>query len=308
MKSVHLTDLMNDDYSLRHVIAHMQYWRAGSTWLIQEGGRINTAVMAMVGVEADYVDVETREVLASAMPGDLVVIPQGIRYEFITRNVDNGGRSVGGLPGDNYYLDGIKIKNEEEDRSRTANAIFLGFEMFASDGEPITLGSRIHVMRLPRNETLFQQSEQLARMSGIGFTPPALITARMYELLTLLSEVAFNKRPQSSAYRRIEPALRYIDKQPVGSISVNELSEICGLSSSGFRRLFKQEMGISPIEYVQKRTISRAMELLGKGELSITEVALECGFQDAFYFSRFFRRQTGTSPSGWRQTYMGTCQ
>ena len=299
MKGVHLTELRNQAYSLRRAIAHMQYWREGSSWLIQEGGRINTAIMAIVGLEADYVDVETENVLISAKPGDLVVIPQGIRYEFVCRKVMQGKYNLADLPCGNYYWDGVK--EDRESGARIANAIFLGFEMYGDNGDSFTLGSRIHVIRTPKNGDFFQKVENIARMSGSGFTPPAIIVARMYELLTSLSESAYSRHHTSSAYQRIEPALRYLDEQPVGSVAVDDLCKVCGLSASGFRRLFRQEMGSSPMEYVQKQTLNRAIELLSVGELSIMEVAFECGFQDSLYFSRFFHKHTGQSPSSWRR-------
>lgn len=299
MRNVHLSDLRNMDYSLRRVIAHMQYWRQSSSWIIQEGGRINTAVMAIFGVEADYIDVNTREVLASAKPGDLVIIPQGWRYEFHARRVISDGSDLSNLPDGNYYWDGIK--RESMEGIRTANVVFLGFEMMDEHGALFTLGERIEVVRFSQMDPFFKNAERIARLSGSGFTPPATITARMYDFLTLLSETSYTKSPRSLAYRRIEPALRYMDKQPVGTITVSELSNVCDLAPSSFRRLFRQEMGQSPAAYLQRRTVERAKELLMIGDLSISEVALECGFQDMFYFSRFFHKWVGAAPSQWRR-------
>lgn len=300
MKEVPLSDLRNMEYSLRHVIAHMQYWRESSNWIIPLGGRNNTAIMVMLGVEADYLDVVSREVLASAMPGDLVVIPQGMRYEFLTRKVISDGSDLTNLPDGNYYWDGVK--RDGTDGIRTANVIFLGFEMHDVNGEPFTVGNRIEVLRFSQMIPFFKLGERIARLSGSGFTPPALIIARMYEFLTALSETTFKKRPQSIAYHRIKAALTYMDSQPVGSISVGDLSNMCALTPSSFGRLFRQEMGESPVNYLHKRTLERAKELLIIGDLSISEVALECGFQDMFYFSRFFRKWAGVSPSNWRKT------
>jgi AraC-like DNA-binding protein len=299
MKAIPLSGLRNIEYSLRHVIAHMQYWRESSNWIIQEGGRGNTAIMLILGVEADYLDIGTREVMASAAPGDLVVIPQGMRYEFYARRVIGDGADLTNLPDGNYYWDGVKRDGTEG--VRTANVVFLGFEMQDETGEPCTLGTRIEVLRFSQMVPYFKLCERIARLSGSGFTPPALIVSRMYELLTMLSEGTFKKRPRSIGYRRIEAALQYMDAQPVGTISVGKLSDVCDLSPSSFGRLFRQEMGESPVVYLQKRTLERAKELLMIGDLSISEVALECGFQDMFYFSRFFRKWEVASPSQWRK-------
>lgn len=299
MKAIPLPDLRNMDYSLKHVIAHMQYWRESSSWIIQEGGRINTAIMIILGVEADYLEVNTHDVLATAHPGDLVMIPQGLRYEFYARSVSSDGADLSNLPDGNYYWDGVKRDGTEG--VRTANVIFLGFEMQDEAGTPMTLGNRIEVLRFSQMAPFFKLGEHIARLSGNGFTPPARIVAGVYELLTLLSEAIFKKRPRSIAYRRIETALHYMDCQPVGTITVGRLSDLCDLSPSSFGRFFRQEMGESPVVYLQKRTLDRAKELLMTCDLSISEVALECGFQDMFYFSRFFHKWAGVSPSQWRK-------
>ena len=59
MKSIELASLRSQDYALHHVIAQMHYWREGSNWIIQDGGRSNTALMALLSVGADYMDVNT---------------------------------------------------------------------------------------------------------------------------------------------------------------------------------------------------------------------------------------------------------
>ena len=298
MKSIELASLRSQDYALHHVIAHMHYWREGSNWIIQDGGRSNTALMALLSVGADYMDVNTHELIASACPGDLVITPQCVRYEFRVRSAQDSIANISNLPNGSFYWDGVKRDTVTE--GQFANAVFLGFEMKTDQCAPITIGKRIEVLRLKDANMLFKRVEHIARMSANGFTPPALINAKTYELLTTLSEIAYSKKPRSGAYRKIEPALEYIASQPIGSISVSELSEICNLSPSCFRKLFKQEMDVSPVRYIQEQTQNRAQTLLMGSDLSISEVAIESGFQDAFYFSRFFRKMTGMSPSRWR--------
>ena len=298
MKTVELANLRNVDYSLKHVIAHMHYWREGGNWIIQEGGRGNTAIMALLNVGADYMDVNTHELIASACPGDLVIAPQGIRYEFRARSAQSTIGSISNLPNGSYYWDGVKRDSVGE--GQVANAIFLGFELQTETNEPFTISDRIELLRLKDAGLFFKRIEHIARTSGSSFAPPALITAKTYELLTMLSEVAFSKKPRSSAYRKIEPALQYIAGKHVGTISVSELSDVCSLSSSCFRKLFRQEMDKSPIQYIQEQTLNRAKSLLAASDLSISEAAIESGFQDAFYFSRFFHKMTGMSPSQWR--------
>ncbi len=300
MKTVELADLRSCEYTLRHVIAHMHYWREGSGWLVQEGGRTNTAVMALLSVGADYLDADTHELIASACPGDLVITPLHMRYEFRVRSAADSVANISHLPNGSFYCDGVK--HDAFSEGQVANAIFLGFEMQDDQNEPLTIGRRIEVLRFKEANLLLKRIEHIARAAGSGFFPPALIAARTYELLTALSDIAHSQTPRSAAYRKIEPALQYIAGRPVGSISVSELSERCRLSPSCFRKLFKQEMGVSPVRYIQEQTLNRAQTLLSGSDLSIAEVAMESGFRDVFYFSRFFRKMTGLSPSRWRET------
>ena len=300
MKSVRITSLWNQPYYLRKVIAHMQFWGAGSSWVIPRSGRINTAVMFILGLEADYLDVNTHEVLASVKHGDIVIIPQGLCYEFSVRSAETTGNVLTDLPNSNYYWHGIKMEKWEE--ARIANAVFLGFELSDENDQPFTLNEKITVLRLPQNEELFYRAEQIARLYGSILTVPALVIAHVYEILTLLSKSDFNDHPISRNYLQIEPALRYLDSHPLGKVTIHDLSDACGLSPAGFRRIFREEMGLSPRDYLQDRLLKRSMDLLLVGSMNVAEVAYECGFQDAFYFSRFFKKRTGMPPLQWRRS------
>ena len=64
---------------------------------------------------------------------------------------------------------------------------------------------------------------------------------------------------------------------------------------------FKKEYDITIMEYVMKKRMEKAARLLLNSELSIREVAEECGFCDNEYFSRCFKNYHGTSPVSWRK-------
>lgn len=69
-------------------------------------------------------------------------------------------------------------------------------------------------------------------------------------------------------------------------------------SPNHFRKLFKDQCGCSPLQYYNKLKIQRAKQLLlqYKSIMSISEIARNCGFEDPYYFSRAFRKETGLSP------------
>lgn len=295
-----LEKLRKQDYSLRRVVCHMQYWRKGSNWIIQEGGRHNTAVLALLGIGADYLDADTHELIASACPGDLVLIPQGIRYEFIVRNALDTIANIANLPNGCYFWDGVKRTDAE--KGQKANAVFLGFEMLDDNGMPATFGANIEVLRFKEAHEIFRQLEQIARDVNKVDVPLAIIKAKTFEFLTYLSDLQISKNPLGSAYKRIEPSLQHIAGGEMGTLTVKDLADRCAMSPSRFRTLFKQEMGMPPQEYIQNKKLQAAIGMLTGSDMQISDIAVESGFRDAFYFSRIFRKLTGMSPSQWRKT------
>lgn len=97
---------------------------------------------------------------------------------------------------------------------------------------------------------------------------------------------------------RMATALNYIEAHyDDPELSVTEIARACGVCESSLRLLFREELGISPHQYLQRKRISQAASLLSGHHLSVTEAARRSGFADEKYFSVVFRRLTGTSPS-----------
>lgn len=99
----------------------------------------------------------------------------------------------------------------------------------------------------------------------------------------------------------ISPAIAYIAENYMEEVSIEKLSHLCHVSTSHFRRLFKQVLGWSPLDYVQMVRIDRACVLLYNCDYSVTEIGLQVGYPSPSSFNRQFRRIHGISPSQWRQ-------
>lgn len=83
--------------------------------------------------------------------------------------------------------------------------------------------------------------------------------------------------------------------------SVGELAGLCGLSSGHFIRAFKQTMGAPPHRWLVQQRVERAKILLSTPGLSISEVALRCGFADQSHLTRVFSKACGVAPGRWRR-------
>ncbi len=84
-------------------------------------------------------------------------------------------------------------------------------------------------------------------------------------------------------------------------ITVKKMAGIACMSASHFSRIFKQELGKSPADYLSAIRLGRAKRLLMAGDKSITEIALECGFNNSAYLSSCFQKKYNISPSVFRR-------
>lgn len=102
------------------------------------------------------------------------------------------------------------------------------------------------------------------------------------------------RRPHT---RRISEITAMLRENFAHTYSVDELADGCGLSPSHFRLTFKEVTGMTATAYQQHVKITKAIEFLTSGEFNVTETARLSGFRDVYYFSRLFKKVTGTPPS-----------
>jgi len=82
--------------------------------------------------------------------------------------------------------------------------------------------------------------------------------------------------------------------------SLDELATEVGYSACHFQRSFKAATGLSPHEFQRDLRLQHAMHLLSMSADPVISVALDCGFDNAAYFSTWFKRQTGMTPTKYR--------
>lgn len=101
---------------------------------------------------------------------------------------------------------------------------------------------------------------------------------------------------------RVRLAKQLIRTHLSQGISVDALASACGLSRSHFARAFKASTGYSPQDWLRRERVALAKTLICTTELTLTQIAVECGFFDQAHFSRFFSRIVGTNPLAWRRS------
>jgi AraC-like DNA-binding protein/CheY-like chemotaxis protein len=99
----------------------------------------------------------------------------------------------------------------------------------------------------------------------------------------------------------VRRAVAYIHTHYAASITRDQLAAQVGVSADHLTASFRQDMGITPIAYLNRYRISRARTLLEESSRSVTDIALSSGFTDPAHFSRLFHREVGMSPNAYRR-------
>ena len=94
----------------------------------------------------------------------------------------------------------------------------------------------------------------------------------------------------------IEKSLNYIKQNLTEDLSLEKMAQLMSLSPVYFHTCFQTSVGKTLRDYVEEQRLKKAINLLITTELTLTQIALECGFSSQSYFSFVFKRRMGTTP------------
>ncbi len=127
-------------------------------------------------------------------------------------------------------------------------------------------------------------------------------------LRTILSEIAdqrsvesINKGANGASDSLAERTLAYIHAYFHTSLTVTQLSNDLGYNADYLNRIFRETYQRTLLEEIHRTRVDYARHLLSHTPQNFTEIAHKCGFSDANYFSRLFKRQYGLTPTAFRR-------
>ena len=131
--------------------------------------------------------------------------------------------------------------------------------------------------------------------------------ALMLHLVRSYSSTSYKEMSCAIDYtdRRLRRAIDYMHENLAHDLPLDELAKAACLSVSHFTRIFRTATGFSPHQYLVKLRIRKAQRLLRHTSLSIIDIALRCGFEQAAHFATAFRKTCGVSPSAYRAERIG---
>ncbi len=101
---------------------------------------------------------------------------------------------------------------------------------------------------------------------------------------------------------RLRRVVNFIDANLAKSITLAEMAKVAGLTRMYFARKFRLATGLRPHEYLLRRRIASAQNLLRSSHSTLAEVALSVGFQAQPHFTTIFKRFVGETPHRWRSS------
>lgn len=134
------------------------------------------------------------------------------------------------------------------------------------------------------------------------------VLGRVYQIVGTILETWVRSQVPEATFNQVVPARNYILDHYADEITLQTLSSLCSLSVTHFRRQFKSVYGTSPIEYQLHVRMDRAIDLLQQPELTIAQISALVGFQTPGYFTRFFHKRTGMTPTEYRRRLLGTSE
>jgi AraC-like DNA-binding protein/mannose-6-phosphate isomerase-like protein (cupin superfamily) len=127
-----------------------------------------------------------------------------------------------------------------------------------------------------------------------------ILLSRAQEKTSRRSTPAKSSTQRASQQDTIARAVSYLEDKMCQAVRVEEVAAHVALSPSRLSHLFKAHTGRSVIRYLHELRLEQANQLLLESTLPAHTVASECGFGDARFFHRVFRRHFGCSPQQWR--------
>ena len=152
----------------------------------------------------------------------------------------------------------------------------------------------------PRRRVIIRLKEMIRHAAGSQARSQVFGLNALEEILLWCDSVN-PRRAGAQIDPRVRKALDFLGDHLAEPFSEERLACAAGLSPSRLRHLFRAQTGNSPRRFHEDQRLHRARELLAMSSQTISEIALELGFQNPFYFTLRFKKQAGESPRAFRQ-------
>ncbi len=235
---------------------------------------------------------QTRFANKQIKQGDVLVIPKGGTH---------GYASVSKLKLYNILFDPLQLPIPRLDLNMLAgyHVLFMLKENFFSTTHPYPM-FELSLPELEEAESFIRLMKKECDSQNPGHS--FMLLGAFMLLLGHLSRCC-SKSPgiTSGTPFRLSRIINFLNQNYTEPIEIKDMLRKVPMSQSALQRNFIRATGVTPLQYLQRLRIDHASRLLAENDKSITEIAIETGFNDSNYFTRTFRKLTGITPSEYRR-------
>lgn len=143
---------------------------------------------------------------------------------------------------------------------------------------------------------LFRKAENVWRKKQPGYKFKAM--GYLYEIIGAFQSE--NEYFSSDKTGKIKIGVDYITENFTKDIKIENVAEMCGISHTYFKKIFKSVFGVSPKNYIINLKIQYACDLIKSKKYKISEIAEMVGYKNVYYFSKSFKNVMGISPGKYK--------
>ncbi|GAB3234745.1 hypothetical protein GCM10027346_23860 [Hymenobacter seoulensis] len=164
-----------------------------------------------------------------------------------------------------------------------------------------------HFQNTPELTSTLERLVQLSRDTGrvkdvlANFTIQEMLVRLMQ---TQARQLLFHNYNLHAASHRFAAVVQYIKQHLTEQITVEKLSELACMSKATFFRVFKRELGLTPVEYIIQERLAEAKRLLRNPVTTVADVCFRAGFNNTAYFQKLFKQYEGITPGLYKKQYV----
>ena len=181
--------------------------------------------------------------------------------------------------------------------------ILINFDICDTNGEEYCLADDISCIAQNIPAKITNSMLTISHLSTNLANPTVSVAKEFYEMLDKLINHMLASKLHTYGKDSVLPAIYYLDSHIMDDVSVPQLAQMCLLNESAFRKAFKLQTGMNPVQYKMQVKINKAKLLLrSTAEIPIETIAENLGFYDNAYFHKVFVKCTGKTPKQYRDS------
>lgn len=208
--------------------------------------------------------------------------------------------------GDFFFIEPNKIIKYEASSTNPWAFYWIGFKGILVDDylKRTSISTFNPVFNIKKGSVIKDKLSEIIEIALIKEDDDLFLNAKLLELFYHLSILFPNREEEERKNRKnilFAQALQYIRNNFESPIEISEIARLLSIDRTYLHRLFKQELGIGPKEYLTDVRIRKAKELLKTTDYPINIISQSVGYEDTQQFAKVFKRIVNTTPSKFRE-------